>query len=203
MSEGSEDKGRGREYGPGARDVYLTVPNLISVLRIISIPFIAALIARHDMAPALIVLGLSAVSDGVDGIIARRFDQVSRIGQILDPLADRLLIFCSILALGVAGIIPWWMLLVVGLRDCLMAVQILVLAQPDYGPLPVHFVGKTGTALLMTSIVTLIVADLWPDPFGTVLHVISLSVFIWGIALYWLAGLLYAWQGYGLLHRRA
>ena len=55
------------------------------------------------------------VSDGLDGLIARSFNQVSKIGQILDPIADRLLIFCSILALGVANIIPWWMLIVVGL----------------------------------------------------------------------------------------
>ena len=69
------------------------------------------------MVLALIVLALSAVSDGLDGLIARSFNQVSKIGQILDPIADRLLIFCSILALGVADIIPWWMLIVVGLRD--------------------------------------------------------------------------------------
>lgn len=200
MRGGSSDEGNG--YGSEPRDIYLTIPNLISILRIMSIPFIAALIAKHDMIPALVVMGISAASDGVDGIIARSFDQVSRIGQILDPVADRLLIFCSILALGLAGIIPWWMLLVVGLRDCLMAVEILVLAQHDYGPLPVHFVGKTGTALLMTSIVTLIVADMLVDVSGLVLRTIALAVFIWGIALYWLAGVLYAWQGVALIKCR-
>ena len=197
---GNDD--RGNRYGPEPRNIYFTVPNLISVLRIISIPFIAALIAGHRMIPALVVMGISAVSDGVDGIIARSFNQVSRVGQILDPVADRLLIFCSILALGLAGIIPWWMLVIVGLRDCLMAIEMLILAQHDYGPLPVHFVGKTGTALLMTSIVTLIVADMLVGVAGQVLRMISLAVFIWGIALYWFAGLLYAWQGTILLKRR-
>ena len=137
------------QYSPEARDMVFTIPNLISVLRIISIPIIAMLVARHEMITALIVLAISAVSDSLDGIIARTFNQVSKVGQILDPIADRLLIFCSILALGVAGIIPWWMLIVVGARDVLMAVLILVLAQHDYGPLPVHFVGKTGTACLL------------------------------------------------------
>ena len=144
------------QYSPEARDMVFTIPNLISVLRIISIPIIAMLVSRHEMITALIVLAISAVSDSLDGIIARTFNQVSKVGQILDPIADRLLIFCSILALGVAGIIPWWMLIVVGARDVLMAVLILVLAQHDYGPLPVHFVGKTGTAMLMMSIVALI-----------------------------------------------
>ena len=106
-----------KQYSPEPRDIYFTVPNLISLLRIISIPFISVLVSRHEMVLALIVLALSAVSDGLDGLIARSFNQVSKIGQILDPIADRLLIFCSILALGVADIIPWWMLIVVGLRD--------------------------------------------------------------------------------------
>ena len=143
-------------YSPEARDIYFTVPNLISALRIISIPFISVLISKHEMIAALALIAISSASDGLDGIIARRFNQVSKIGQILDPIADRLLIFCSILALSVAGIIPWWMLIIVGLRDLWMAIQVLWLAQYGYGPLPVHFVGKAGTALLMISIVSLI-----------------------------------------------
>lgn len=131
-----------KQYSPEPRDIYFTVPNFISLLRIISIPFIAMLVSHHRMVTALVVLALSAISDGLDGLIARSFNQVSKIGQILDPIADRLLIFCSILALGVANIIPWWMLIVVGLRDLIMAVLILVLAQHDYGPLPVHFVAR-------------------------------------------------------------
>ena len=128
-----------KQYSPEPRDIYLTVPNCISLLRIVSIPFIAVFVSHHKMVLALIVLALSAVSDGLDGLIARSFNQVSKIGQILDPIADRLLIFCSILALGVANIIPWWMLIVVGLRDLIMAALVLILAQHDYGPLPVDF----------------------------------------------------------------
>ena len=189
------------QYSPEARDVIFTIPNMISVLRIISIPFIAMLVSRHEMITALIVLAISSVSDSLDGIIARSFNQVSKIGQILDPIADRLLIFCSILALGVAGIIPWWMLIIVGLRDVLMAVLILVLAQHDYGPLPVHFVGKAGTAMLMMSIVALIVADIWQAPAMALLHLAALSAGIWGVALYWLAGIIYYRQGFELLRR--
>ena len=79
-----------KQYSPEPRDIYFTVPNLISLLRIISIPFISVLVSRHEMVLALIVLALSAVSDGLDGLIARSFNQVSKIGQILDPIADRL-----------------------------------------------------------------------------------------------------------------
>ena len=141
-----------KQYSPEPRDIYFTVPNFISLLRIISIPFIAMLVSHHRMVTALVVLALSAISDGLDGLIARSFNQVSKIGQILDPIADRLLIFCSILALGVANIIPWWMLIVVGSsfdHGC----SDTGLAQHDYGPLPVHFVGKAGTAMLLIAIV--------------------------------------------------
>ena len=128
----------GEQYSPEARDVIFTVPNGISVLRIISIPVIAVLVSKHEMVASLIIIALSAMSDGLDGVIARKFNQVSKLGQILDPIADRLLIFCSILALGIAHVIPWWVLIVVGMRDLLMGVLIVMLAQHGYGPLPVH-----------------------------------------------------------------
>ncbi|MBT1171977.1 CDP-alcohol phosphatidyltransferase family protein [Bifidobacterium sp. MA2] len=188
-------------YSPEARDIYLTVPNVISLLRIISIPFIAWLMARHEMVPALIVLAVSSASDGIDGILARKLNQVSKIGQILDPMADRLLIFCSVLALGIAGIIPWWMLIVIGLRDLLMAVQVLWIAQYGYGPLPVHFVGKAGTALLMMTIVALTVADLGTGSMFRLLHLAALATGIWGIAMYWLAGYIYFRQGITVLRQ--
>lgn len=186
-------------YSPEAKDRIWTVPNVISFLRIASIPWISSLIAHHDMVMALVVLAISAGSDGIDGYIARRFNQVSKLGQILDPIADRLLIFCSILALGLAGIIPWWILIVVGLRDACMGVLILLLAQHDYGPLPVHFVGKAGTAMLMISIVLLIIADITSSAIFSMLHLVALAAGIWGMALYWLAGIIYYKQGIPLI----
>jgi cardiolipin synthase (CMP-forming) len=188
-------------YSPEPKDVFWTIPNVISMLRILSIPVIAYLVAQRHLMVALIVLLISALSDGVDGIIARRFNQVSKFGQILDPVADRLLILCSVLALSIANILPWWVLVLVGLRDVLMGVLVLCLAQHDYGPLPVHFAGKTGTAILMLAIPALILADIWNAPFFKLLHIVALAAVIWGVGLYWLAGLVYAQQGISLLHQ--
>ena len=201
VTEERRETGTSGAYSPEARDVILTVPNAISLLRILSIPVIAWLIAEHRMLLALVVMAVSAASDGIDGMLARRLNQVSRIGQILDPIADRLLILCSVLALGVAGAIPWWMIIVIGLRDLVMAVQILWMAQYGYGPLPVHFVGKTGTALLMIAIVALIVADMGTGILFTVLHLAALAVGIWGVCMYWLAGYIYFRQGFEVLRR--
>ena len=186
-------------YSPEARDLIFTIPNLISLLRLASIPFIAWLVSEHHMIPALIVFAIGSASDGVDGILARRLNQVSKLGQILDPIADRLLIICSVVALGVAGIIPMWMIVVIGLRDLVMAIQVVWMAQYDYGPLPVHFVGKAGTALLMIAIVALIVADLGTGTFFMALNLAALATGIWGVCLYWLAGYIYFRQGVEVL----
>ena len=186
-------------YSPEPRSVILTVPNVISLLRICSIPLIAYLVANRHLIISLVVLLISALSDGVDGIIARRFNQVSKLGQILDPVADRLLILCSILALSMANILPWLLIVLVGVRDVLLGILTLVLAQHDYGPLPVHFAGKTGTAVLMLAIPALIFADVGHNTFFRVFHLVALGAVIWGVALYWLAGLIYAYQGIGLL----
>ena len=188
-------------YSPEPRSVILTVPNFISLLRILSIPLIAYLVANRHLIISLVVMLISALSDGVDGIIARRFNQVSKLGQILDPVADRLLILCSILALSIASILPWWLLVLVGARDVLMGLLVLALAQHNYGPLPVHFAGKTGTAVLMLAIPALIFADVGTSAFFRFFHLVALAAVIWGVGLYWLAGLIYARQGIGLLRQ--
>ncbi|RSX53807.1 phosphatidylglycerophosphate synthase [Bifidobacterium goeldii] len=188
-----------QKYSPEPRDIYFTVPNLISVLRIASIPVITWLVARHQMVPALIVLAVSSITDSLDGIIARACNQVSKIGQLLDPIADRLLIICSVLALGLAGIIPWWMIIIIAARDVWMLLLVILLAQYDYGPLPVHFVGKAGTFMLMVSIVALIFCDIWTNPLVDLLHLAAMAAGVWGVGLYWVAGYIYSKQGLGLL----
>lgn len=192
-----------QEYSPEALNRVLTVPNVISFLRICSIPYLAVLIAQHKMWPALIVLAIAALSDCIDGYIARTFNQVSKLGQILDPIADRLLIVCSTLALAFAKIIPWWALALVVLRDAIMAILIVILAQYDYGPLPVNFMGKTGTALLMVTIVLfMIVFAIATEPM-LILYATAIACAIWGITLYWFAGILYCIQAYKLLIKKA
>ena len=188
-----------QEYSPKAMNRVLTVPNLISFLRICSIPYIAWLITKNHMILALIVLAISAFSDCIDGYIARRWNQVSKLGQILDPIADRLLIIFSTIALAIAKIIPWWALVLVVLRDVIMAALVVLLAQHDYGPLPVNFVGKAGTALIMLAIVSLMIVYAVSTEAMFVLYAAAIACGIWGIVLYWYAGLLYYRQAYVLL----
>lgn len=198
-------------FGPPPTRRVWTIPNLISFLRIASIPLIAWLVCtsvpehRDRLIWALVILALSGASDGVDGYIARRFNQVTVLGQILDPIADRLLIICSSVALCVSTIIPWWMMALILARDAFLLVLTLVIAQYGYGPLPVHFVGKTGTFLIMTAIPVLIVSNIGiPGFWYYVIHSFGLALFWWGIGLYWLAGIIYTLQAVKLLkHDRA
>lgn len=188
-----------QEYSPKAMNRVLTVPNLISFLRICSIPYLAWLITKNHMILALVVLAISAFSDCIDGYIARRWNQVSKLGQILDPIADRLLIIFSTVALAIAAIIPWWALALVVLRDVIMAALVVLLAQHDYGPLPVNFVGKAGTALIMLAIVSLMIVYAVNTEAMFVLYSAAIACGVWGIVLYWYAGLLYYRQAYVLL----
>lgn len=181
-----------------------TVPNFISFLRIVSIPAIAWLIGSNHLVWSLILMAASGISDGADGYVARRFDQVSVLGEMLDPIADRLLIICSCIALCIVNILPWWILIVICCRDFVIGVEVLILSNKGYGPLPVHFVGKVGTFVLLVAIPSLIISHAL-----SLLPLTSFSFYCfgmagcyWGIGLYWLAGIVYIVQGRSLFKKR-
>ncbi|WP_018143656.1 CDP-alcohol phosphatidyltransferase family protein [Alloscardovia criceti] len=177
----------------------VTWPNFVSLIRLLTIPVIAILIDRGELVLGLVMLAVSGLTDALDGFLARRLNQITKLGQILDPIADRLLICCSILALGFADLLPWWFIIVVGARDIMLAVLVFVLAQYDYGPLPVHFVGKTATAMIMVDIPTLIISGIGSGPIFTVMQDFGVALAVWGIALYWVAGIIYVHQGIRLI----
>lgn len=176
----------------------LTWPNLISALRLASVPVFAWLAWQgHDLA-ALVVLALAGASDWLDGVVARRFDQYSRLGELLDPAADRLFILVTLLVLGGRGAVPWWLVAVILAREAVLLVVLLVLRARRHAPLPVHFVGKAGTFALLYAFPLLLLAT-WPGPVGTAAWVVGWAFAIWGVALYWLACVLYVRQAVGVL----
>jgi cardiolipin synthase len=175
---------------PVPSDRILTIPNLLSFLRLALVPvFLLFLIDGQDVA-ALIVLALSGFTDFLDGFIARRFDQVTRLGQMLDPAADRLYILAAVLGLVVRELIPLWFVVSILARDVLLVVVAVVLVGAGHGALPVNRVGKAATACLFVGLPVLMLAAAVPSiadvaqPFGT-------AVSILGAVLYWVAGLVY------------
>ncbi|HEY5554598.1 MAG TPA: CDP-alcohol phosphatidyltransferase family protein [Cellulomonas sp.] len=179
-------------------DRVLTIPNVISLARLLIVPVFAVLIVTGHDGLALIVLAVSGASDWLDGVLARRLGQVSRLGQMLDPAADRLFILVTLLGLAWRGSVPWWVVGVLVLRDALLLGLLGILARHSYGPLPVHLAGKAGTFALLYAFPLLLLAE-WNDPIGSVAYVLGWAFAWWGIALYWFAGGLYVMQARRLL----
>jgi cardiolipin synthase (CMP-forming) len=179
-------------------DQVITIPNVLSLLRLVLVPVFFWLILGGYDGWALTVLAVSGASDYLDGTLARRWGQVSRVGQLLDPAADRLYIVSTLLGLALRDVIPWWLVVVLVSRDALVACTIPVLARFGYGPLPVHFLGKAATFNLLYAFPLLLLAEVGGGV-GTVVRPVAWAFAWWGIALYWWAAWLYARQLYDLV----
>lgn len=126
----------------------MTIPNLITILRLILVPGVVLAMMQGRWDWAFAGFAVAGASDGVDGFIARRFDQRSRLGGYLDPMADKLLLVSVFVVLGVAGELPLWLVILVVSRDALIVLAVLlssVMAQPvEMKPL---LVSKANTAV--------------------------------------------------------
>jgi cardiolipin synthase len=171
-----------------------TVPNVLSFLRLLAIPlFLWLLLGPQADVVAVVVLALSAITDWLDGMVARATGQISRLGQLLDPIADRLTVLATLLGLLLRGIVPLWLVVVLLSRDVVLAVVMALLKRRGVTGLPVHFLGKAATfALLAAFPVVLLGAG--TGPFAQLCQVLGWAGLLWGTALYWWAGLLYLEQ---------
>lgn len=178
----------------------LTLPNVLSILRLIGVPvFIWAILTEAD-GWALLVLMLSGMTDYADGKIARKFHMESRFGQLLDPVADRLYILTTLIGLAWRDIIPVWLVAALVLREVVMSVMLLHLRKRGTVGLPVHFVGKAATFNLLYAFPLLLLANR-TDWIGELARPVGWGFAWWGIVLYWLAAVLYALQARFVLAR--
>jgi cardiolipin synthase len=168
-----------------------TVPNVLSMIRLALVPvFLALVILERDLL-ALLVLVFATVTDYLDGVIARRFGQVTRLGQLIDPAADRLFIFATILGLAIRDVIPWWLFLIILARDVMLLVLGITLANAGFGPLPVHHLGKVATFCLFYALPLLMLGRALPAT-AVVADPLGWAFVVWGAFLYWWAGVIYA-----------
>ena len=168
----------------------LTIPNLLSFIRLGMVPvFLVFIIVGADFA-ALLVLVISSVTDYFDGIIARKFKQISRLGQLLDPAADRLFIFAALVGLCVRDIIPLWLVVIIVGRDVMLAVLGIILANHGYGPLPVHHLGKVATFSLLFALPILMLGLAFHE-ISWITNPVGWAFALWGAFLYWWAGIVY------------
>jgi cardiolipin synthase (CMP-forming) len=182
-------------------EAILTVPNLVSLARLAGVPlFLWLFLGLHADGWAVAVLAIGGTSDWVDGFLARRLRQVSRLGELLDPLADRLYILATLLALSVREVVPWSLAGALLAREAMLLVTLAVLRRYGYGPPPVHYLGKAATFVLLIAFPALLLAyanegaAVWAYPVGW-------GLAWWGLVLYWIAGLMYVGQAVEVVRR--
>ena len=181
------------KQGP-AHDRLLTVPNVLSGLRLALIPvFVYLLLVTHADGWALAILIFSGASDWADGKIARLLNQSSKLGALLDPAVDRLYMVTVPIALGLRGIVPWWIIAVLLARDVLLAAELPLLRTRGFTALPVLYVGKAATFSLMSAF-PLILLGQWDALWSRVVLACGWAFLLWGLYMYLWSFVLYAVQ---------
>jgi cardiolipin synthase len=180
----------------------LTIPNAISVARLAGVPvFLWLVLGVRTPAGDWWAVGLliaSGASDWLDGKIARALNQQSRLGQVLDPAADRAYIVATVIALAIRGIIPWWLVILLAVRELMLGVVLLVLRRHGYGPLQVSFLGKAATLALLYAF-PLLFLGAHTASYSEAARIAGWAFAIWGSALYWCAAVLYVEQARRIL----
>jgi cardiolipin synthase len=176
----------------------LNLPNALTLARIVSIPFFLALLSKHRYTAALYLFGLAALTDGLDGAVARWFDMRTEIGAYLDPFADKLLLVSAFVVLTLEGSIPGWLLGVVLIRDIVIVSGYFMFAffTGERPPMRPTYLGKGGTFLQLLCVIGALarVGVKWPLYWNWLLYltlVVTAS-----------AGLHYAYQGLRWLSTR-
>ena len=187
-----------RDELPGQARIW-TVPNGISLARLVGVPvFLWLVLGPKADGWAVGLLIAAAFSDWLDGKIARAWNQQSRLGQVLDPAADRLYIAATVIGLAVRAIIPWWLVGVLVGRELVLGLALLVLRHYRYPPLQVSFLGKAATACLFYAFPLLFLGAHAGTP-AMMARIVGWAFVIWGIALYWWAAGLYLTQARSLV----
>jgi cardiolipin synthase len=171
----------------------INVPNLLSFLRIALVPVFLLLLLQELFLAAIIVLAVAGLTDFLDGFLARKLNQTTKLGKMLDPVADRLYIFATLLALSATGYVPWWLAGLVILRDLLMLFSMPLLASVGYRSLPVHYLGKASTFALLYSFPLLLMGKIFTEA-AFIITPIAWAFALWGVALYWWSGFVYLWH---------
>ena len=172
-----------------------TLANVISVVRLMAIPVFLYLVIIDRLVIAFALLVVAVLTDFVDGMVARKMNQITKLGQFLDPFADRLFIAATAIALAIQDVVPWWFVVAVMLRDALLGVGGLVMSRYGHATLPVKWWGKVSTFgllfVLPLFLLAAIVAHYGSASWAEVLVMIAWPIAIAAVVLYWIVGFSY------------
>jgi cardiolipin synthase (CMP-forming) len=175
----------------------LTVPNVLSFARLLGVPvFLWLILVPEADGWAFCLLAVAGASDWVDGYLARKLNQRSELGVILDPLADRLYIAATLLGLALRELIPWWLVGILVARELFLLTLLPRIRRSGRLALPVTYVGKSATFCLLWGFPLLLLGGL--PTFGAAALAFGWAFALWGTYLYWWAGLRYAQQAFEL-----
>ena len=176
------------------RERVLTVPNMLSVVRLVLLPvFLYLLLVVHADAWATGILMFTGASDWADGKIARLMNQSSRVGELLDPLVDRIYMVTVPIAFALRHFVPWWIVAVLIGRDLVLAATLPALRSRGLSALPVTYIGKAATFGLMAGF-PLILLGQFHAQWSRVVLAIGWGFLIWGMATYLWSFVLYMVQ---------
>ncbi len=185
----------------GSERRWLTVPNLLSLIRLAGVPlFLWLLLGPQADALAVVVLAVAGFTDWLDGKIARWLNQYSRLGQLLDPTVDRLYIVAALAAFLIRDIIPVWLVVLLVARDLVLAACLPLLRRRGYGPFVVTYLGKAATFSLLYAF-PLLLAGQGESWFALLCRPFGYAFLAWGTALYLWSGLLYLAQFVAAMRR--
>ncbi len=171
----------------------VNIPNSISILRLALVPVFGLLIFAEQDVAAIAVLAVAGATDWLDGVLARRLGQVTEFGRLLDPAADRLYIAVTLVGLAARGFIPWWIFIAIVARELVIIGCLLLLRSRGFGFLQVHLAGKAATFALMYAFPLLLLGS-FEGTLGYVSTVVGWAFALWGVALYWVAAIIYVVQ---------
>ena len=191
--QGDSSGQAGRQRVLPVTDRPWTVPNLLSMLRLALVPVFVWALVQRELGWAALVLVVSGVSDFADGKIARHYGLTSRLGQVLDPVADRLYIAATVIGLAAVQVIPWWLVVVLFARELFIVLMYPVVRRYRL-PIPeVTFIGKAATFNLLGGFPLVLLGHV-PGWWSVLCLASGWALVWWGTVLYWVTGLVYGWQ---------
>ncbi len=174
-----------------------TLANVVSVVRLMAIPVFLVLVVQDRLITAFVLLVAAVLTDFVDGMIARSMNQITKLGQFLDPFADRLFIAATVIALAIQNVVPWWFVVAVMLRDALLGIGGLVMTRYGHGTLPVKWWGKVSTFGMLFVLPLFLLGTVVPA-IGAVTNPIAWVLAIVSVSLYWIVGFSYLFDAIAL-----
>jgi len=177
-----------------------TVANAVSVVRLMAIPVFLWLVIEDRLLIAFVLLVVAVLTDFVDGMIARRMNEITKLGQFLDPFADRLFIAATVIALAIQDVVPWWFVIAVMLRDALLGIGGVVMARYGASTLPVKWWGKVATFAMLVVLPLFLLGAVVPE-IGEITNPIAWVLALATVALYWVVGFSYLFDAISIAQK--